>query len=135
MPNISNISLSADTLIFVLIFAAFLIIGYKVLSILKNTVIAASLGAAFPFAMNALFGTHLQTSFLSELYYMGAAAGIYLAYEALVLLLGTGSFFWSAIKLASAPFVWLGSLAKRLIRSGNGCNEGCNEKRSDEKEK
>ncbi len=109
--------IAADSLILVVMLAAFLIIGYKVMSVLKNVMIIAVLAAAFPFAMNYLFGAHFPTTYAAEIRYLIIALGLYLVYEALVLFAGVGGFFWSVFRMLSKPFVWLGAAVKRLLLS------------------
>jgi len=92
---------SNDTLLLVALLAVFLIVGYKVLDVLKNALIIAALSAIFPFVLNKYFGTGFQTTLNSELTYVVAGVGMYFIYEILVIALKTGGIVWQIAKIAA----------------------------------
>ena len=97
----------ADTLILVLLLAVFLIVGYKVLDVLKNALIIAALSAVFPFVLNQYFGMGFSTTLNSELTYVVSGVGMYFIYEILVVALKTGGIVWEIAKIAAMPIVWI----------------------------
>jgi len=106
---------SNDTLLLVALLAVFLIVGYKVLDVLKNALIIAALSAIFPFVLNKYFGTGFQTTLNSELTYVVAGVGMYFIYEILVIALKTGGIVWQIAKIAATPIVWVYDGLRSLV--------------------
>lgn len=104
-----------DSLILVFILVAFLVIGYKVLSILKNAAIIAILAYIFPLVLNNLFSTSFETGFYAQLHYVAIALGLYLAYEILEMFLGIGGLIFGIFEILAMPFVWVYNALKALV--------------------
>lgn len=104
-----------DSFVLVVILVAFIIIGYKALSILKNALIIAVLATVFPFALNTLFNAHFSTGYAAELRYITIALGLYLVYEVLSLFVGIGGIFWEIFRMLAKPFAWAYDGIKALL--------------------
>ncbi|MBU4246330.1 MAG: hypothetical protein ABIF85_02075 [Nanoarchaeota archaeon] len=109
-----NLALT-DSMILVFILAAFLVIGYKVLSILKNVAIIAFLAYIFPLVLNNIFGASFQTGFEAQLHYVTIALGLYLVYEVLELFVGIGSIIFGIFEILAMPIVWIYDAIKALL--------------------
>lgn len=118
----------SDGILLAVILAAFIIIGYKALSIIKNALIIAILAAVFPYVLN-YFGFGFSTAYAAQIKYVLIALGLYLAYEILSLVLGIGGLFWSILKLIAKPFVWIGSFVKKLFGGKEKKDEDKNEEK------
>ncbi len=123
--------LMPDSLILVVILAAFIIIGYKALSIIKNALIITVLAAVFPYILN-YFGFQFSTAYAAEIRYVLIALGLYLAYEILSLALGIGGLFWSILKFMAKPFVWIGAFVKKMLGGKEKKEEDETEKQKNE---
>ena len=111
---LENIAIT-DGLILAAILAAFIIIGYKMLSVLKNALIIAVLAAVFPYVLNYFFGAHFSTAYAAEMQYMIIALGLYLVYEFLALFFGIGGAVLGIFGIFAKPFVWAFGLLKALL--------------------
>lgn len=96
----------SSTLLLGVALIVFLVVGYKVLSVLKNALIIAVLAAIFPVAANKYFGAHLAISLDAELVYILAGVGLYILYEGLKIAVGAGGIVWAFFGLLAKPFVW-----------------------------
>ncbi len=121
-----------DSFILVFILAAFLVIGYKVLSILKNAAIIAILAYIFPLVLNNIFGTSFETGFAAQLHYVTIALGLYLIYEVLELFLGIGGLIFGVFEILAMPLVWIYDAIKALV---GGKNKSKETKKEHQKEK
>ena len=125
-----------DGLILVLLLAAFLVIGYKVLSILKNAAIIAILAYIFPLILNNIFGASFETGFTAQLHYVTIALGLYLVYEVLEMFLGIGKLIFGIFEILAMPIVWIYDAIKALLGVKKKPKETENEKRKEhQKEK
>lgn len=129
---LENIALT-DGLILVFILAAFLVIGYKVLSILKNVVIIAILAYIFPLVLNNIFGASFQTGFSAQLHYVAIALGLYLVYEVLELFVGIGRIFFGFFEIIAMPIVWIYDAIKALLGGKKKPKEKEKEKQKEKK--
>ncbi len=98
--------LGNNTLLLGVALAVFLVVGYKLLSVLKNALIIAVLAALFPVVANRYFGAHLAVSLDAELTYVLAGVGLYVLYEGLKIAVGAGGIVWAFFGLLAKPFVW-----------------------------
>ncbi|VVB61345.1 Uncharacterised protein [uncultured archaeon] len=130
---LSGIAIS-DSVILVILLAVFIVVGYKVLTILRNAIIIAVLAAIFPYALN-YFGAHFSTTISSEIRYIAVALGLYLIYEIIILIFGIGRFFWAALKILATPIVWIGAAIKKLLFGGKKEEKEEKKGKGSEKEK
>lgn len=126
-----NIALT-DSMILVFILAAFLVIGYKVLSILKNVAIIAFLAYIFPLVLNNIFGTSFQTGFSAQLHYVTIALGLYLVYEVLEMFVGIWGLIFGIFEILAMPIVWIYDALKALV---NGKKKPKEKEKEHQKEK
>ena len=127
-----NLALT-DGMILVFILAAFLVIGYKVLSILKNAAIIAFLAYIFPLVLNNLFGASFQTGFSAQLHYVTLALGLYLVYEVLEMFVGIGGIIFGFFELLAIPIVWVYDALKALVSGKKKPKETVKEKQKEKK--
>lgn len=129
-----NIALT-DSMILVFILAAFLVIGYKVLSILKNAAIIAFLAYIFPLVLNNVFGASFETGFSAQLHYVTIALGLYLVYEVLEMFVGIGGIIFGFFELLAIPIVWIYDALKALVSGKKKTTETKKEKQTEKKTK
>ena len=127
-----NLALT-DSLILVLLLAAFLVIGYKVLSILKNAAIIAILAYIFPLILNNIFGASFETGFTAQLHYVTIALGLYLVYEVLEMFLGIGKLIFGIFEILAMPIVWIYDAIKALVSGKKKPKERDSEKQKEKK--
>jgi len=123
-----------DGLILVLLLAAFLVIGYKVLSILKNAAIIAILAYIFPLILNNIFGASFETGFTAQLHYVTIALGLYLVYEVLEMFLGIGKLVFGIFEILAMPIVWIYDAIKALVRGKKKPKETKTEKQKEKED-
>jgi|GEM_PF-1996325 len=121
-----NLALT-DSMILVFILAAFLVMGYKVLSILKNAAIIAFLAYIFPLVLNNIFGASFATGFDAQIHYVVISLGMYLIYEVLDMFLGIGKLIFGIFELLAIPIVWIYNAIKALVSGKKKPKEKKNE--------
>lgn len=94
-----------DIKILFLAFVVFIIIAYKALNVLKNTIIISAISASFPFILNRFFGFDIVVTMDLILFYIVSGIFLYILYVIFNLFYKTSKLLLNIMTLLAFPFV------------------------------
>ncbi len=98
-------------------FVVFIIVAYKALNVLKNTVIVSVIAGCFPFVLNRVFGFELDVTLELILFYVVSGVILYLAYELVKVFCKTSKVFMGIAGILMYPFVLLSKILPGAFKS------------------
>lgn len=118
-----------DTKLMIAFFIVFIIIAYKALGVLKNTVIVSVISACFPFILDRVLGFDIDITFELILSYVILGVVLYLLYEVFRVFHKSSQVFVGVIGILMFPFVLVLRFLGWMLGFGDG------EKREKKKKK
>ncbi len=98
-------------------FVVFIIVAYKALNVLKNTVIVSVIAGCFPFVLSRVFGFEVDVTLELILFYVISGVILYLAYELVKVFCKTSKLFLGIAGMLMYPFVLLSKMLPRAFKS------------------
>lgn len=106
-----------DAKIMFVAFVVFIIVAYKALNVLKNTVIVSVIAACFPFVLSRVFGFEVDVTLELILFYVVSGVILYLAYELVKLFCKTPKLFMGIAGILMYPFALLSKILPGAFKS------------------
>lgn len=94
-----------DAKIMLAVFVVFIIVAYKALGVLKNTVIVSVISACFPFVLNKVLGFDIDITLELVLFYVVCGVVLYLLYEVFKMFYKSSKVFVGIVGILMFPFV------------------------------
>ncbi len=114
------------------VFVVFIIVAYKALGALKNTVIISVISACFPFVLDRVLGFDIDITLELVLFYVVCGVVLYLLYELFKMFYKTSKVFVGIIGILMFPFVLVLKFLGWLLGFGGG-EKGGKEKKKKKK--
>ena len=87
------------------VFIVFIVVAYKALGVLKNTVIVSLISACFPFVLDKVFGFDIDITLGLIFFYVVCGVVLYLLYEGFKIFYKTSKVFVGIVGILMYPFV------------------------------
>ncbi|RLG14902.1 MAG: hypothetical protein DRN71_02485 [Candidatus Nanohalarchaeota archaeon] len=94
-----------DAKIMFAVFVVFIIVAYKALGVLKNTIIVSVISACFPFVLDKVLGFDIDITLDLILFYVVCGVVLYLLYEVIKVFYKTSKVFMDVVGILMFPFV------------------------------
>ncbi len=109
-----------DAKIMFAVFVVFIIVAYKALGVLKNTVIVSVISACFPFVLDKVLGFDIDITLELILFYVVCGVVLYLLYEVFKMFYKTSKVFVGIVGILMFPFVLVLRFLGWLLGFGDG---------------